>query len=476
MSTTTVFVRLVPKNRQAISRMDASIAPLAPNAARAFSPDPKQAERAQVQLAGLNVSVQKTPENRLEAAMSPEQFTNTFGVEVKDTPTPSITGEQRITRRRLTEHEYFLQPVGEIVVPDKLKDTIEFAYVPRPVEYYDVSFVPPIEGAYHLRLETVAQAVNAIRCHRRGWTGRGVKIAMVDSGFARHPYFERGGYNIVRLSGPGSDKPEKDESGHGTGESANILAVAPDVALICIKQGSGAVGDLEMALAQKPDIMTNSWGWSIDNMSKPQLKQTDPNMFNELLDIETIIADAVSRGVIVCFAGGNGHFSFPASFPQVLAIGGVMVIEDGGIQASDYASSFTSQLYPNRRIPDFCGVVGSATAGAHGVLPGHIMLPVPPNSYLDGENFFPQRVGLGWGIFSGTSAASPQVAAVIALMKSANPKLTLEQARQMLTSTAADVIIGQSAMGEGAGQGLDLATGAGLVDAFRACEAAAALI
>jgi serine protease AprX len=253
--------------------------------------------------------------------------------------------------------------------------------------------------------------------------------------------------------------------------------VAPDVTLICIKQGTSAAGDLETALAQRPDVMTNSWGWSIDNATKEALRQRDPNMFNEVLDIETVVADAVARGVIVCFSGGNGHLSFPASLPQVLAIGGVTVLEDGELQASNYASSFASQLYPDRRVPDFCGIVGSATP-APGVtlLPGHIMLPVPPLSELDGENFPPPPGrGLGWGIFSGTSAASPQVAAVIALMKSANPKLTQEQARQTLRSTALDITAGVSAMGEPAGQGPDPATGAGLIDAFRACEAAEAM-
>src|SRR5262249_10943260 len=158
---------------------------------------------------------------------------------------------------------------------------------PRPVEYHNVSYLPPMEDNYHLRLDTVVHAVNAARCHRQGWSGRGVKVAMTDSGFARHPYLDRGGYNIVRLPGPGGQDPEKDLSGHGTGESANILAIAPDVTLICVKQGSSAAGDLETALAQEPDILTNSWGWSIDDQSKAELQVSDPNMSNELIDIET---------------------------------------------------------------------------------------------------------------------------------------------------------------------------------------------
>jgi subtilisin family serine protease len=399
-----------------------------------------------------------------------------FGIDVDQVE--SRVGNVSTNVPRRTKHENFLLPKAkaEVVVPDALKNVIDFAYVPRPVEYFDVSFIPPMEDNYHLRLEDVTQALNAMRCHRRGWTGRGIKVAMTDSGFARHPHFDRGGYNIVRLSGPGAQNPENDASGHGTGESANVLAIAPDVTLICIKQGISAAGDLETAIAQNPDVMTNSWGWHIDNMTKDQLKQDDPNMFNELVDIETIVADAVARRVIVCFSGGNGHLAFPACLPQVLAIGGAMVLANGDIQASNYASSFASTLYPDRRVPDFCGIVGSATKGQDSTLPGHIMLPVPTGSQLDGENFTPKTNNVGWGIFSGTSAASPQVAGLVALMKGVNPKLTSDQVRQILRSTAVDVTKGQSAMGQKAGQGIDDATGAGFVDAFKACEAAAAMV
>jgi hypothetical protein len=57
-----VFVRFVPKNRQAVSRMATFTATLAPSAAQAFAPDPKRALQAQVELANRNVSALKTPE------------------------------------------------------------------------------------------------------------------------------------------------------------------------------------------------------------------------------------------------------------------------------------------------------------------------------------------------------------------------------------------------------------------------------
>jgi hypothetical protein len=81
----TVFARFVPKNRQAMSRMTAFAAPLTPNAAQAFAPNPRHAQRAQVELASRIVSALKAPENRLEASMSAQQFTEMFGIGVMET-------------------------------------------------------------------------------------------------------------------------------------------------------------------------------------------------------------------------------------------------------------------------------------------------------------------------------------------------------------------------------------------------------
>jgi len=404
--------------------------------------------------------------------MPASQFRETFGVEVKRESAPLRKAKEK-DRPSVMQRDHFLKPTQEVPVPEALKDTIDFAYVPRPVEYYGVSFIPPNEKVYHLSLQSVTYALNAVRCHREDWTGAGVKVAMADSGFSPHPLFEQGGYKIVRLGAPGVSDPTADESGHGSGESANIVAIAPSATLICVKQGDSAASSIETCLAQQPDVMTHSWGWHADTMSKDELRQHDPNLFNEFLDIETLIAQAVDQGVTVCFSAGNGHLSFPACLPHVIAAGGVTVMPDGSLTASSYASSFKSKLYPGRNVPDVCGIVGEAAPNAP--LKGHIMLPVPAQSALDGENFSPKRKGEGWGIFSGTSAASPQLAGVIALMKGINRSLKPRDVRSILASSATDVITGRTAMGDQATVGADLATGAGFVDAYRACKAAAAI-
>ena len=90
----------------------------------------------------------------------------------------------------------------------------------------------------------------------------------------------------------------------------------------------------------------------------------------------------------------------------------------------------------------------------------------------------PQEVGDGtqpddgWAMFSGTSAAAPQLAGVAALMIGAKSNLTRSQIKEAMVNTATDVISGtcHQRMGNPAMVGPDLATGAGLVNAKAAFD------
>jgi subtilisin family serine protease len=84
----------------------------------------------------------------------------------------------------------------------------------------------------------------------------------------------------------------------------------------------------------------------------------------------------------------------------------------------------------------------------------------------------------GWAVFSGTSAAAPQIAGVCALMLEANPALKPADVKRILCATARKVTDGSArSMGvipsEAPLSGAD-ATGAGLVDAFAAVAMARA--
>lgn len=77
----------------------------------------------------------------------------------------------------------------------------------------------------------------------------------------------------------------------------------------------------------------------------------------------------------------------------------------------------------------------------------------------------------GWLVASGTSSAAPMVAGVVALMLEKNPDLSPEVVKTILQLTARDITQGTSASGHNAANGVDLATGYGLVDGEEALEA-----
>ncbi len=348
------------------------------------------------------------------------------------------------------------EPPAEVTVPDHLEAEAGngAATLAGGVEAFLPPLAPIPSGGYRYLFapDEIAVLLRAARVHRLGTTGRGIRVAMIDSGHYRHPFFIEHGYRVApTVLGPGASNPKSDSNGHGTGESANVFSSAPDASLLPVKMAGDTVGAFNAAVALKPHVITNSWGYHIDFPGvtlSPYLKA-----------LEAAVANAVSKGIVVCFSGGNGHRAFPACHPDVIAVGGVHVNYPSlTFEASNYASSFDSNLYPGRHVPDVCGLVGNTPpSGAPS-----IMLPVESGASLDFPNTGSSTDG--WGLFSGTSASCPQIAGVVALLLQ-KKKLAPKKVKDILMKWARDVTTGQSAMGDPAGPGPDKATGAGLVDA-----------
>jgi subtilisin family serine protease len=356
------------------------------------------------------------------------------------------------------------------------EDVLEGVALEEPRYLFAPSMFAPPKSYGHLRVPAdVSLACNADRAHRDGITGRGVRVAMVDSGWYRHPFFVHRGYRAAPVVlGPATSEPLKDEVGHGTGESANIFAVAPDVELLPVKALLGgslgtvlvnSTGAFNAAVALNPDIITCSWGFHIPSGALSAAEQA----------LAAAVAAAVASGITVIFSAGNGHAGFPAQHPDVIAAGGVFMDQDESLQASNYSSGFASNIYSNRVVPDVCGLVGMRPKAIY------IMLPLEPGDAIDVSNApgtHPDgdetATDDGWAAFSGTSAAAPQIAGVAALLKQACPSLGPVAVKEILISTARDVSAGVCNTvpgihtGLAAAAGPDIATGAGLVDAHKA--------
>jgi hypothetical protein len=354
-------------------------------------------------------------------------------------------------------------------IPTDLSRLVERAYPQLPPTFFQ-SPLPPRVKYHHLEVPAdVAMLCRSPAVHREGVRGKGVLVAMPDTGFYKHPFYAWHSYNFHATLSPDALYIEKDDYGHGTAEAANIFANAPEIDFMGVKMGPNPTLAFKVASDLYPAVMTNSWGYSIPGNTLP----------NFLKPLEAAVIEAVRvRGITVCFSAGNGHYGFPAQMPEVIAVGGVFAHEDLAngdfdMEASSYASSFDSQIYPGRHVPDMCGLVGMPPKAIY------IMLPTQPKctidvtlavgAYPNGDETKPND---GWAVISGTSAASPQVAGVCALLKQVQPGLSPGLIKAILRASARQVKKGKSAMGQPAGEDYHGATGAGLVDAYEAYKLA----
>lgn len=250
--------------------------------------------------------------------------------------------------------------------------------------------------------------------------GRGIKVAILDTGIARHPDLRvRRRFNTL---GPG---PGLDDNGHGThvaGTAAalnntfGVVGAAPKARLYGVKafdqNGSGYVSDIvegiHWCIKHRMQVINMSFGLNEDN---PVLRDA--------------IKLAHRKGIVlIASAGNSGPFNteidFPARYPEVIAV----------------AASNRSN-----RIADF----SSRGRGIAVTAPGVDIL----STYLND----------GYARMSGTSMASPHVTGTAALLLRLRPGLTPRRIRRILSSTAHKL------------RGISPnAQGAGLIDAARAAR------
>jgi subtilisin family serine protease len=469
-------------------------------AATTFTPDPLDVDKAIAELHRRGFRLSNRGRLTVSVRGTRQQFESTFGTKLS--PFYIRPAEDADI------HAFFYPAADAPWDPDAaLMELIDDAYIQWPHIYMakkpanrksaarrakknlgSISAVPPAIDYYHLEMPSgVSSLLRASQVHQQGTTGKGVTIAMIDSGFAHsHPFFIKNGYWSTVDLAPNAVNGTTDGNGHGTGESTNIFAVAPGATFIGIKldnddprrQGATILEGFQQALQHKPHVISVSLGYDLVEMDRTTRERFDTHLTklpNGLVALEAEVQAAVARGTVVVFSAGNGQVSFPGMLPEVISAGGVYVDEKGKLQASDYASAFASRIYAGRHVPDFCGLVG--------LLPDadYIMLPIPPRSEIDIDKADHDGTGPGdaWAVFSGTSAAAPQLAGVCALLLEKNPGLTPTDIKAILRRTARDVTVGHanplSNNGDAplhASLGDDGATGAGLVDAFAAWKQA----
>jgi serine protease AprX len=283
--------------------------------------------------------------------------------------------------------------------------------------------------------------------HERGLDGRGVTVAIVDTGLdASHPDLK--GARIAAwadlTSGKGSPY---DDEGHGTHVAALVAGQsplrggAPGVSLIVVKvfDSGGNATDQRVAdgIQFAADHGAQVIGLSLGGGTFPILGTASENAAKA----------AVSRGILVVAAAGNEgpntqDVAAPADVQGVISVAAV----DENLRVADFSN----------RGSDVSPLVG--TLGLPRQAPDQ-----KPEISAPGVKITSAWPGGGYAIASGTSMAVPYVVSALALMIQAHPGAApsdangVERVKGWLQSSASAV--------PGAARPHDRAAGYGMLDA-----------
>jgi len=305
---------------------------------------------------------------------------------------------------------------------------------------------------YNTTLATGAQAYWSA-----GYTGRGVDVAVIDSGavpvdglsapnklvYGPDLSFESQSTALhdldtfghgTHMDGIIAGRANTALPGHYAGDASDFLGMAPDSRIISLKVAdSHGLTDVVQVLA--------AIDWVVEHHADPGLNIRVVNMSFGTDSYQSYVYDPLAyaaemawhAGIVVAAAVGNTGWKTgvldPADDPYVIAVG-----------ASDAS----------------IGGLASFSAGGDGyrnpdlVAPGaHIISLRDPGSYIDDSNPT-ARVATSLFLGSGTSQATAVVSGAAALLLSQNPALTPDQVKNLLTSNATP-LAGVSPQLQGAG-------------------------
>ncbi|MEU0631553.1 S8 family serine peptidase [Streptomyces sp. NPDC005989] len=280
-----------------------------------------------------------------------------------------------------------------------------------------------LNGVRRASLDKSVPQIGTPAAWKAGYTGKGVKIAVLDTGVdATHPDLKG---QILATKNFAASPDTKDRVGHGTHVSSiaagtgaksggKFKGVAPDAKLLEGKvlddngfgDDAGILAGMEWAVAQGADVINLSLGGS----DTPEVDPLEAAV-NKL---------SADKGVLFAIAAGNegdaaGTVGSPGSADAALTVGAV----DDKDKLADF-SSRGPRIGDGAIKPDVTAPGVDITAAA------------APGSAID------QEVGQnppGYLTISGTSMATPHVAGAAALLKQQHPDWKYAELKGALTAS-----------------------------------------
>ncbi|BAY24192.1 peptidase S8/S53 [Calothrix sp. NIES-2100] len=271
-----------------------------------------------------------------------------------------------------------------------------------------------------------ADIIKAPEVWAKGYTGKGILVAVVDTGVDRnHPDLSANIWkNTKEIAGNGKDddgngyiddvygwnfvdKNNKtlDKNGHGTHVAGTIAGVKNSFGVTGIAYNAKImpVKVLDDRGSGSDSAIANGIRYAVDNGAN--VINVSIGKYPGNTQIQSAVKYASSKGAIVVMAAGNDGGStpyYPASYAQ-----------DWGLAVGAVDKYRNLANFSNRAGSELLSYVTAPGVAIYSTLPG--------NKY---------------GTWNGTSMATPHVAGVVALMLNANKSLTDAQVRKILTASA----------------------------------------
>lgn len=363
---------------------------------------------------------------------------------------------------------------SELLLPD--------AFSGRPARSLPRSVVT-LAPAYFVTPEYNANyglaQINAADAYALGLSGKGVLVAVVDSGIdLTHPEFADRLSPLSRNFG--FDRPDpndildRDRTSHGThvagtiaaaGDGTSMHGVAYNAEILALRAivpgGGDTAAAIRYASEQGAKVLNGSYGPSYPSLTLPD---GSPNPDYAVVPIQPYHIDGTSAEVsairqagasdmVMVFAAGNeredqpviarnptGAAFYPAVRPENAGKNLYVFLDGHGDQISSSGLNY-SDLQPytiavvavdrDRKIASFsnyCGIAAAWCLAAPGV--GILSTVTPANGSSPTEPY---------NLSSGTSMAAPHVAGAAALVREAFPFMTAPQVVQSILTTATDL-------------------------------------
>ncbi len=326
------------------------------------------------------------------------------------------------------------------------------------VDETQLDYIKSIEGLIRVEVDThitaqmnrVGDIIESPWAHEHEYFGKGVGVAVVDTGIALHKDFIESRNRVIAFADFINHKMDTyDDNGHGThvagiiggngfSSKGKYMGVAPECNFIGVKvldqRGDGNISDVLAGLQ-----------WIIDNRKKYNIRIVNISVgtaSKDNMDENSLLVQGVNavwdNGIVVVVAAGNNgpgpmSISTPGISRKVITVGS----SDDNIVVEVFGNT-RSKDYSGRGPTPFCIKKPDIVAPGSNIISCNISR-YTTRTKSGGVHFSSTDSPMMYTIKSGTSMATPVVSGAIALLLGANPELTNREVKLRLRSCAVDL-------------------------------------